>query len=227
MQLTMNLDGDAAPGAGPDARTGAGPPTTTRAAARRKPPPRVPLEVRSLTIYGFLDTALGRSTHRGDFAAIATVGVGRNGDFYALDIWLERAEPDRQIRAVFDLHQHWGYRAFGFEGNFFQTLLGRDFHLEQQARRAAGEKWRMGVIEVVHHRSKQDRIDELQVAAAGGWLAFARNLPDEFFAQAGQYPTGAHDDGLDALAAAVKLADGSGKPAAIVTIGGKRGAAMP
>ena len=85
----------------------------------------------------------------------------------------------------------------------------------------------MSVIEVTHRKSKQDRIGELQVAAGGGWLAFARNLPEEFFAQAAQYPTGEHDDGLDALAAAVKLAGERGRQGRILPFGARHARGMP
>jgi hypothetical protein len=124
-------------------------------------------------------------------------------------------------------HQRWRYRSFGFEGNFFQTLLGKDFLLEQQARREAGKLWTMGVVEVIHQKPKHDRIEQLQVATGGGWLAFARNLPEEFFAQAGQYPAGEHDDGLDAPAAAVQLARERGNPGRILSIGGRQSARWP
>lgn len=166
--------------------------------------PGVP--VASLQVFGFLDPALGRDPARGDHAAIAVVARDPAGWLYVLDVWMRRVPVPQQIDAVFDLHRAWGFREFGFEANHFQDVLSHELARRQQARRAAGDAWRLPLRRVVHREAKAARIDRLQGLVASGILAFASPLPDEFLAQMDDWPHGRHDDGLDALAAAVVLA---------------------
>jgi predicted phage terminase large subunit-like protein len=171
------------------------PPTMTRV---------VPLS--DLVIFGFLDSALGRDSLRGDFAAIATVGRAPDGSLHTLDLWMDRVPLSRQAEIVFDLHAEWNYTVFGFESNSFQSSLGVFIEEERERRRAAGCPWKFGLIEVPHKISKINRIGLLEPHAKRGWLTFNRTLPDEFWIEAEQFPHSEHDDALDALAAAVELA---------------------
>ena len=167
--------------------------------------PGVP--VAALQVFGFLDPALGRDPARGDHAAIAVVGRDAAGWLYVLDVWMHRVPVPQQMDAVFDLHRAWGFREFGFEANHFQDVLSHELARRQQARRTAGDAWRLPLRRVVHREAKAARIDRLQGLVASGILAFASPLPDEFLAQMDDWPHGRHDDGLDALAAAVVLAE--------------------
>jgi predicted phage terminase large subunit-like protein len=170
---------------------------------------RVALE--SLSLFGFLDSALGaakrssRSASR-DFAAIATVGKDRHGYRYVLDLWLKRVPPTEQIRALFDLHQRWGYQRFGIETNCFQQLLLLPLEEERERRKGRGERWDVPIAEVVHKQNKEGRILSLEPLIANGWILFNRALPEEFFQQCEEFPNGRHDDALDALEGALSLA---------------------
>lgn len=157
-----------------------------------------------LVRFGFLDSALGGAT--GDFAAVATVGRDEHGYLYLLDVWMERASPSRQIEKIFDLHEWWNYRLFGFEANCFQSLLAQPIEEERRRRREAGRPWDLPIEQVTHRENKLRRIASLETLIANGWLLFSRELSEEFFQQCEQFPRGAHDDGLDALESAVAMA---------------------
>lgn len=157
-----------------------------------------------LACYGFLDSALGGAG--GDFAAVATVGRDEHGYLYLLDVWMERATSTRQIQKIFDLHELWNYRTFGFEANCFQSLLAQPIEDERKRRRDAGRPWDLPIEEVTHRENKVRRIASLETLIANGWLIFSRDLNESFLRQAEEFPRGAHDDGLDALESAVALA---------------------
>jgi predicted phage terminase large subunit-like protein len=178
-----------------------------------------------LVVAGFLDSASGRGSGRGDYAAIATVGMDPSGWMYALDLWIRRAPPTRQIEAMFELHRRWRYRVFGIEANCFQQLLLLPIEEERRRRRAvepAGPDgfatWRLAVREVTHNRSKELRIAALEPLLSNGWLRLCRSLPDLFWTELESFPRGEHDDGLDALESALALLRGlepvSASPAA-------------
>jgi len=157
-----------------------------------------------LVRFGFLDSALGGAGS--DFAAVATVGRDEHGYLYLLDVWMERASPTRQIEKIFDLHELWNYRLFGFEANCFQSLLAAPIEDERRRRRQAGRPWDLPIEQVTHRENKLRRIASLEILIANGWLLFSRNLSEEFIQQCEQFPRAAHDDGLDAVEAAVALA---------------------
>jgi predicted phage terminase large subunit-like protein len=173
-----------------------------------------------LVRFGFLDSALGGAGS--DFAAVATVGRDAHGYLYVLDLWLERAAPTRQIEKIFDLHDLWNYRLFGFEANCFQSLLMQPIEDERRRRREAGRPWRLPIEQVVHRENKLRRIASLEALITNGWLLFSRELCQEFFQQAEQFPHAAHDDALDALESAVVLARRTGTGESAVTVGPKR-----
>ena len=174
-----------------------------------------------LVRFGFLDSALGGAGS--DFAAVATVGRDEHGYLYVLDVWMERASPTRQVEKIFDLHEIWNYRLFGFEANCFQSLLGQPIEDERRRRRKVGRPWDIPIEQVTHRENKIRRIASLETLVTNGWLLFSRDLGETFIQQCEQFPHGAHDDGLDALEAAVALARRSATGRATAT-GRKRAA---
>jgi len=168
--------------------------------------PEVALD--ELRVFGFLDPALGGAG--GDFAAIATVGVDPLGFLYLLDVWLAHAPPSEQIVRAFDLHEQWRYQGFGVETNAFQKLLLEPFEAERARRRAQGRPWDMPVDERRHRGDKASRILMLEPLASNGWLLFNLTLSEDFMNQLRDFPHARHDDGPDAVAAAVALARSAG-----------------
>jgi predicted phage terminase large subunit-like protein len=162
-----------------------------------------------LTIFGFLDSALGgsRGTRRqsGDYAAIATVGRDPHGYLYLLDLWMKRVPPTKQIEQLFELHQRWQYQLVGVETNCFQKLLLLPLEQERERRKQAGERWDLAVRDVEHKQNKVERIVGIEPAVVNGWILFNRGLLPLFFQQCEEFPCGTHDDALDALEGAVSL----------------------
>lgn len=162
-----------------------------------------------LTLFGFLDSALGSSPHsrKSDFAAIATIGVDSYGYCYLLDMWLQRATPTQQVKRLFELHERWNYHLFGVEANCFQSLLLMPIEEERQRLKAEGKPhWRLPVEPVTHKQNKISRIAGLEPLITNGWLLFNQRLPQSFFQQCQDFPESPHDDALDALEGAVSLA---------------------
>jgi predicted phage terminase large subunit-like protein len=157
-----------------------------------------------LRVFGFLDPALGAAN--GDFAAIATVGLDPVGYLHVLEVWMARVAPAAQIEQVFKLHARWRYENFGIETNAFQRLLLEPLEAERRRRRGRGEPWDLPIEERHHHGDKAGRILTLEPLAHNGWLLFNRELDAEFMRQLEDFPAGRHDDGPDAVAAAVALA---------------------
>jgi len=65
--------------------------------------------------------------------------------------------------------------------------------------------WQLPIREVHHSRNKETRIATLEPLVTNGWLRFANDLPEMFWAQLESFPHGEHDDGPDALEAAISL----------------------
>ena len=163
--------------------------------------PEIPLA--DLRIFGYLDPALG--SPQGDYAAIAVVGLDPNGYLYLLEAWVDRAPPSIQLARVFDLHARWGFTLFGVETVAFQTLLLTDFEEERARRRSAGRPWE---LPITHHKpvgAKYQRVAALEPHVRSGWLLFNNDLPDTFIQQLADFPNAPHDDGPDALAAAIDI----------------------
>jgi predicted phage terminase large subunit-like protein len=197
-RFVLRSDGRLDEGAMPAAHGCAAP----HGSAGEAPEPAAPLTVRDLAIVGFLDPSLGK----GDWAAIATVGRAPTGVLYVLDLWLGRCAPTAQVERACALHRRWGYRLFGYEAVGFQSMLGDAFAACRSQWDAGGLGVRFDVRPVHSSKPKAERIGTLEPLIAGGWLRFAEGLPEELFAEARAFPTGRHDDALDALAGAVALA---------------------
>ncbi len=160
-----------------------------------------------LSVYGFLDPAMGGA--RGDYAAAAIVGIDRAGNLYVLDVWLERATPSRQIERIFELHELWSCVQFAVESTCFQQVLLDPIREYCEVLRGLG-RGRMAQLSVVGRPArgaKTERIARLETKVANGWLLFNASLSRLFLDQLESFPTGRHDDGPDALAGAVALAE--------------------
>jgi predicted phage terminase large subunit-like protein len=92
-------------------------------------------------------------------------------------------------------------------------LLLDPFEAERSRRRGQGRAWDLAIVPERHGGEKATRILALEPLARNGWLLLAQDLPEEFMGQLLDFPTAAHDDGPDAVAAAVALARGAAPPA--------------
>jgi predicted phage terminase large subunit-like protein len=169
---------------------------------------RRPLPLLSeLKYFGFLDPALGRSTTRdGDYAAIVTIGRCPSGILYVMDVWMEKAEPTRQINRIFEFHRHYKYTLFGYEANGFQESMGKEIEAGQQRYRDAGDNVQFPIRGIQNTENKRARICLTEPAIVAGLVRFQYNLPVEFYNQADEFGAPrAHDDALDALAGCIEM----------------------
>ncbi|MEQ8821083.1 MAG: hypothetical protein RLY93_12645 [Sumerlaeia bacterium] len=177
--------------------------------APAQPPRRVEGPLR---VFGFLDSALGKSRAQGtgDFAALARVAVAEGGLLILLDLWVKRAKPSEQVAALFAMHEELPFERLAVEGTGFQELLTLPIEEERRRRGAEGLPGADLVIEVVKPtRRKEARIAALEPLLANGRLVLGETLPEEFWEELARFPRTAHDDALDAAAGAAALAQRS------------------
>lgn len=155
---------------------------------------------------GFLDPSLGK-TKKSDFSTIITLAKDiHTGYMYVLDADIERRHPDQIIIDIIE-KERWlrrdfgnGYLQIGAETNQFQWFLK-----EELAKRSAKVNLYLPIEEVNQVKDKQMRIETLQPDIKNRYIKF-NPRHKTLLKQLKNYPMAAHDDGPDALEAAVKLA---------------------
>jgi len=163
-----------------------------------------------LKIFGFLDSAMGKEgggrRRGGDYAAIVTIGVDSHKYIYVLDVWIKRLAPTIQIGKIFELHKKFNFICFGIETNCFQELLLIPLEEEKKKMKEAGDNPELKIQEISQRKKKNIRIASLEPLIANGWILFNRDLPEKFFEQCEEFPSGLYDDGPDALEGAIAVA---------------------
>jgi predicted phage terminase large subunit-like protein len=154
-----------------------------------------------LLIYGACDPSLGKDRESGDFSAIVNVAIDcTRAIVYVLDVDVARRTPDDTINTIIQYGKVIEYTRFAFETNQFQEVMAKELD------RRAGEQGCCLVIEKVNNTAnKQVRIEQLQPLFNSGKIQISkrhRALIEEMRF----YPKGAHDDILDALEMAVRVA---------------------
>ncbi len=151
-----------------------------------------------------LDPSKGRDARRGDFSAYVMLGVDPTGLIY-LEADLARRPTPQMIADGAAWCQRFQPLAFGVEANQYQELLATEIAAEFQR-----QQLNHIVPAAIHnHINKQMRIRRIGPYLSQRRLRFlagsasTRLLVD----QLRDFPTGAHDDGPDALEMALRLAD--------------------
>ncbi len=153
-----------------------------------------------VSVIGACDPSMGGL--RGDNSAIITIVKNQvDGRLYLLDADITKRKPDAILSDIIEFHRIRGYDRFAFETNQAQEFMGT------QLETRASEQGRPLCVVPVHHNKvdKIGRIQTLQVVLKTGMLLLSRRhltLLEEMRC----FPKGRHDDGLDALEMAVKLA---------------------
>lgn len=154
-----------------------------------------------ISIVGACDPSMGKI--RGDRSAIVSIVKDHTTqNMYVIDADISRRKPDKIYEDIINLHRCRQYEHFGFEANQAQEAMASD--LEKQAREANAP---LCVIPIHNNTtSKITRIQTLQVPLQQGRLLLCRShmtLLEEMKC----FPKGQFDDGLDALAMAVRVAE--------------------
>lgn len=149
----------------------------------------------------FLDPVPPKNgVEKGDFAALAIVAMDRHGYRYVLECHLTRGAPSAQRDLMWQAFERFGPRAYyGYEANGFAALSGEAMDIERAARERAGRVYSLFPREEVAVANKNARIARMEPSCVNGHLEWAESLPAEVLSQLREFPTGAHDDGPDAI----------------------------
>lgn len=159
-----------------------------------------------MTKYILVDSASSKKKSS-DFTAMWVVGLGVDGNYYALDMVRDRLNLKERGDRLFELHRKWNPLQVRHE------KYGLMSDLEHYKQRMEQEAYRFNIIEVGGQTSKSDRIKRLIPIFENGrfYLPKSRHVSDwqknvvdlvhefvesEFY----PFPGSLHDDQLDALA---------------------------
>jgi len=162
------------------------------------------LKDRDLVVVGFFDPSL-ETGGSADYKAVVTVGFSpREMVFYVLDAFIQKTTLEQTLRAVFNRHRECPYHLVGVEDNLFQRLLLKEF---ETMGRELGVF--LPVKGVTHRLAKETRVAALSPLLERGKIRFIRGHSDQekLIEQLLYFPSRTlHDDGPDALAGAVQVA---------------------
>ena len=163
------------------------------------------LKNRELSVFTFIDPSVG-SGENNDYKAIITIGQC-DGIFYVLDAFIKKTSIDGMLRTVYSRFSEFHPQVIGIEDNVFQKLLLREFDAMALLRGQV-----LPIKGVTHKANKQGRITSLSALVERGVIRFRRNHSDQglLIEQLLYFPSATvHDDGPDALEAAINLANTS------------------
>lgn len=144
--------------------------------------------------FAMIDPAIGQK-NRNDYTGIAMVHTDSDGHWYANVLKRERMTPSQIVNAVFDMHEMFHLQGIGVESVAYQEALIYLITEEMKRRKVT-----VPLIEIKRsNQSKETRILSLTPRFEWGMISIARNQHD-FEDEFNQFPRGAHDDILDALA---------------------------
>ncbi|MBP7088792.1 MAG: phage terminase large subunit, partial [Candidatus Omnitrophica bacterium] len=153
-----------------------------------------------LLIYGACDPSVS-NRESSDFSAIVTVAVDDiTRIIYVLDVDVARRTPERTMNTILEYSKIRQYTRFGFESNQFQSLM-----LEELMKRAEETKCDLPLRAIKNTYNKQLRIEWLQPMIMSGRIQLSRRNR-ALIEEMKYYPKGSHDDALDALEMASRLA---------------------
>jgi predicted phage terminase large subunit-like protein len=150
-----------------------------------------------------LDPSKGADSRRGDYSALVSLGIDRQGIFY-VEAALTRTSTPQMVADGVAVYQAFRPDAFGVEANQFQELLGAEFEAEFARQGLLGIRpWLLD-----NRVNKLVRIRRLGPYLAGRRLRMKSDSPSTrlLVSQLKDFPVGDHDDGPDALEMAIRMA---------------------
>lgn len=151
-----------------------------------------------------LDPSKGREAGRGDYSAYVLLGIDTHGVMF-VEADIDRRPTPQMVADGIELCRRFDPHAFGVEANQFQELLCGEFATE-----LANNQLSYIIPAAIHnHVNKVVRIRRLGPHLSQRRLRFLVTSPATrmLVDQLRDFPTGAHDDGPDALEMAIRLAD--------------------
>lgn len=155
-----------------------------------------------LNIYMTVDLASSKAASA-DFSVCCVVGVNADGVWFVLDCWFGRVTPDEHLNAIFNMVQKWRPQAVGIERVAYQSAMEAFLTREMPRRNQF-----FHIVPLIPKGHKEQRISALQPRFASGsvWFPSGAGWLEEMEGELLAFPTGAHDDLIDALAYADQLA---------------------
>jgi predicted phage terminase large subunit-like protein len=164
-----------------------------------------PAQAAKMNKYILVDAASSKKKGS-DYTAIWVIGLGTDGNYYALDIVRDRLSLTERAERLFELHRKWKPRQMRYE------RYGLQADIEHLKTKMEADSYRFDITEVAGQTKKTDRIGRLIPIFEQGrmWLPKSLHITDyqkntidlvrtfveeEYVA----FPVGIHDDMLDAL----------------------------
>ncbi len=156
----------------------------------------------TLSIYGGSDYAV--TAEGGDYTVHIVVGVDAEDRLYLLDLWRAQSSSDRWVEAFCDLVLEWKPMGWAEESGQIKAGVGPFLEKRQRARRAfvVRDTFPTRGDKAVRAQSIRGRmaLDGLYVPINAPWY-------EAFRSELLTFPTGRHDDQVDALGLVGQLLD--------------------
>lgn len=147
------------------------------------------------TTFAFIDPALSEAD-TSDYTGVVVVHVDQDGTWYIPYARRHRLNPTQLVEFIFKLNQEFKPNAIGFEEIAFQKAILYFFNEEMRRRKTIVP---ITGIKYPPDKSKQTRILSLVPRFEWGHVCLSPGLTD-LELELLQFPRGAHDDLIDALA---------------------------
>jgi predicted phage terminase large subunit-like protein len=151
--------------------------------------------------FAFIDPALSE-TSNADFTALCVIQVDANETWYLTHAQRFKINPTQVVQLVFDVYSQLKPKSIGIEDVAYQKALL--YMIEEEKRRRHVPELPVVGIKPTPDKTKEMRISGLVPRFEWNRLLIAQGLTD-FEIEYNQFPRGAHDDLLDALAYMEKI----------------------
>lgn len=155
-----------------------------------------------LSVYMTVDLASSKAASA-DYSVCCVIGVTPEGMWQVLDCWYGRVTPVEHMDEIFRLVQKWRPISVGIEKVQYQAAMLAFLQKEMPRRNVF-----FNIAPLIAGAKKEQRIDVLQprFAVGGVWFPVGAPWLQEMEGELLAFPTGQHDDLIDALAYAEQIA---------------------
>lgn len=162
-------------------------------------------DIRGLKLNKFIavDPAISEKDS-GDFSAMVCVGVDANNSWYVLDLWRDKVKPSRLIDQIFYWDTKWQPITTAFESVVFQKAVRYQLDVEMRKRNQF-----IPIKEFTSRdKTKRERIMGLEPLYETEVLHHLKSHPlnEDLEMELTRFPSGLHDDLIDALATIKEIA---------------------
>jgi phage terminase large subunit-like protein len=143
---------------------------------------------------------------RSDYTAVWVIGLGQDGNYYALDFYRDRLNLSQRADLLFKLHRKWKPRSVGYE------KYGMQADIQHVQDRMSRDNYRFELTPLSGAMKKTDRIKRLLPVFSAGrfylpdvlfrtnYEGLTQDLVEVFINEEFKpFPVSVHDDMLDAL----------------------------